>query len=126
MAAVPYLNIDGVNVLPYIEAGGLKWTENDLDSPTSGRTLDGTMHRGKVSSKVKLEIKCLPLDVSDARALLTAVSKQYVTVSTNIDPKNGVTSYSMYNSTRPVTCYIVDPKTGIGKWHDLAFNLIER
>ena len=125
MAQAPFLRISGEDILPFIESGGMKWTENDIDSPNAGRTLDGVMHRGKVTSKVKLEIKFLPLDVNEARNIINAVSSEYVTVDTNIDPKKGSTTYKMYNSSRPATCWVVDPKTGKGTWNDLELHLIQ-
>lgn len=124
--ATPYFKINGVEMLPYIEAGGLKFTYNDIDAPNSGRTLDGLMHRGRVCTKTKIEIKYLPLSTEEARTVLNAISSEYVSVSTNIDPMNGVRAYEMYNSTRPSTCWVVSKKTGIGKWQDLTASLIER
>lgn len=123
--AKPYFTVNGVEMLPFIEAGGLKFTYNDIDAPNSGRTLDGKMHRGRICTKTKVEIKYLPLSTSDSRNILNAISAEYVTVATNIDPKHGTTSYTMYNSTRPATCWVVDKKTGVGKWQDLSASLIE-
>jgi len=124
--AKPYFNVNGVDFLRFMESGGLKWTDNDVDSPDSGRTLDGKMHRGKVTSKVKYEVKCLPLEVEDANTVFSTLAHEYVTVATNIDPKKGTVSYEMYNSTRPGTCFVVDPVSGKGRWNDISFSLIER
>ena len=124
--ARPYFTVNGVDFLQYIEEGGLKWTDNDVDSPDSGRTLDGKMHRGKVTSKVKYEAKCLPLPTASANIVFGVLDHEYVTVSTNIDPKKGVATYEMYNSSRPATCFVVDAKTGEGTWNDISFSLIER
>lgn len=121
-----YFKVNGFNVLPYIEAGGLKWSENDIDSPQAGRTMDGLMHRGKVESKIKYEFKCWPLVTSEANIVINALQTEYVDVETDIDPKNGTVAYQMYNSSRNSSCYVIDPSTGIGKWHDLSFNLIQR
>ena len=123
----PYLTINGVDVLPLIEAGGLKWTMNDIDAPNSGRTLDGKMHRGKVTSKVKLELTFLPMSLENAKIILTVLNYEYVTVVLNIDPlAGGYATYEMYNSTRPATLYTVDRKTGEYKWTGLTASLIER
>lgn len=123
---MPYLRINGRDVLPFIEEGKLKWTQNDIDSPDAGRTLDGMMHRGKVTSKVKIEAQCWPLSTTEANFVIGALQTEYLTVETDIDPLYGTTSYQMYNSSRPATCYSVDKETGVGKWTDLGFNLIER
>lgn len=124
--AKPYLYVNGVEMLQYTEEGGLKFTYNDLDAPDSGRTLDGIMHRGKIGSKAKIEIKCWPLTSREASAVIRAVEPQYVTVVTNIDPRaGGYASYTMYNSTRPATGYVFDKETGSGRWDDLTLSLIE-
>lgn len=124
--ATPYLYIGGVNIMPMIEQGGLKFTYNDIDAPDSGRTLDGIMHRGKIGSKAKIEIKCWPLTPQEASIVLRALESQYVSVTTNVDPRSGgYASYTMYNSTRPATAFTFDNEKGIGRWEDLAFTLIE-
>ena len=46
--------INGTDILPYVAYQGLKWQRNDLDSEGAGRTLDGIMHRARVSSKMLL------------------------------------------------------------------------
>ena len=112
--------------MPLIEEGGLKFTYNDLDAPDSGRTLDGVMHRGKIGSKAKIEFKCWPLTPTQAASVLRALESQYVSVTTNIDPRSGgYATYTMYNSTRPVTAFVFDKKTGEGRWEDLSVSLVE-
>ena len=124
--AEPYLYISGVNILKYTAEGGLKFTYSDIDAPDSGRTLDGIMHRGKVCSKCKIEIKCWPLTTQEASIVLRAIEPQYVTVITNIDPRaGGYAQYTMYNSTRPATGFLFDKEKGTGRWDDLTISLIE-
>ena len=55
------LTVNDVDMIPFIAYQGLKWTRNDIDSPNSGRTLDGLMHRGRVATKIRLDITCRPL-----------------------------------------------------------------
>lgn len=123
--AVPYFRVNGVEILRYIADKGLEWQENDIDAPDSGRTLDGLMHRGKVCEKRKLSITCWPLKLAESRIVLNALSDQYVQVDTNLDPKYGTTSMTMYNSSRPASCLIID-EDGNAKWDNIKFNLIER
>lgn len=123
--AVPYFRVNGVEILRYIADKGLEWQENDIDAPDSGRTLDGLMHRGKVCEKRKLSITCWPLKLAESRIVLNALSDQYVQVDTNLDPKYGTTSMTMYNSSRPASCLIID-EDGVAKWDNIKFNLIER
>ena len=53
--------INGVSLLNYLAEDGIKWTRFDVEAPDTGRTLDGVMHRGRVASKVRLDITCRPL-----------------------------------------------------------------
>ena len=116
--------VNGVNLLPYVAEGGLKWSENDLDSSNSGRTLDGTMHRGRVAIKKKLEVTCRPLATAQSRIVLTAIAPEFVDVTYD-DPKDGLVTKRMYCSTRPAACLTVFDD-GTALWDDISFNLIER
>ena len=119
-----FFKINGLDILPYIAQGGLKITQNDVDSPQAGRTLDGKMHRGKVTSKIKFEIQCIPLSPIDVSRIYSVLDHEYVTVTTDISPV-GADTLEMYNSTRPASCLIVD-SDDIAKWDGINFNLIER
>lgn len=115
--------VGGVNLLPYVEINGFKWSENDLDGSDSGRTLDGIMHRGRVAIKKKLEITCRPLLQSEAQILYNAISPEYVTV-TYSDPKDGTLVKTMYNSTRNGAILVLYDD-GTAKWDGISFSLIE-
>ena len=52
------LTIDNVDVVPFIAFGGLKWSRNDIDSPDTGRALNGLMYRGRVATKIRLDVTC--------------------------------------------------------------------
>ena len=49
--AAPYFKINGVDILHLTEQNGIEWSRNDIDSAKSGRTMDATMHRGRVAIK---------------------------------------------------------------------------
>lgn len=120
-----YFKINRVDILPYILQGGLKWTQNDVDSPQAGRTLDGLMHRGKVTSKVKIEVQCIPVIPSVAAMLFELLDHEYVEVETDIAPINHPSAMTMYNSTRPAACLIIDSQ-GTPRWDEIKFNLIQQ
>jgi hypothetical protein len=82
------LKINGLDILPYIEQKGIKWTRNDLDGSNAGRTMDGIMHRERVASKIRLDITCLPLKSEDASLILNAINPEYVEVEYT-DPMYG-------------------------------------
>lgn len=115
------LKIDGLNVLPYVEAEGIKWQRNDVDGSNAGRTMDGTMYRDRVATKIRLDVTCLPLKTSDAMKVLRAISPEYVMVEYE-DPMYGYSIKEMYSNNIPAT-YI---NTITDRWEGIEFPLIER
>lgn len=43
-----------------VKLSGAGWSRNDLDSDSSGRTMDGVMHRAKTAEKRKLQYELMP------------------------------------------------------------------
>lgn len=123
--ATPYIKIGGVDITKYIAQGGLKWSRNDIDSANAGRTLSGHMNRGRVTQKMKLEIKCKPLLTSETQVLLKLINPEYVTVD-YIDPMFGErTGVQFYSNNVPASLLFIDPD-GVGHWKDISFPLVER
>lgn len=119
-----YYNVNGINILPYIVEGGLTIEENDLDAEGSGRTLDGVMHRVLVARKDKHTIKCKPLTTTESNTVLSTISDgAFVSVSTNIHPKYGTYSGTMYNSSRTAAVLRIDDD-GSAMWDNISFTLI--
>lgn len=116
--------INGVSIIKYIAEDGIKWQRNDIESEDAGRTLDGVMHRDRVTSKVRLDIKCRPLKSSEAMAVLAAIKPEFVTVR-YIDPQDGSVTRTMYSNNIPALCATVYPD-GSAVWKGLEFPLIER
>ena len=77
------VTVDGVDLTPYIANRGLKWQRSDVEAPDAGRTLDGIMHRGRVATKIRLDITCRPLTSGEASIVLNAIYPEFVTVSYN-------------------------------------------
>ena len=124
---MPYLKLSSqnttVDITRCIET--ISWSENDLDSPDAGRTLDGKMHRGKVTSKNRADIKLLPLKAEVLGPILQVLRFEYFTCETDLMPGYGVISMEMYNSKRSGGILIVDTEGKI-RHKDVAFNIIER
>ena len=118
------LTIGGVNIVPYIAHGGLKWQRYDVESPQAGRTMDGTMQRGRVATKIRLDITCRPLTSTELSTVLTAIYPEYVTVAYT-DPMSGSVSKSMYSNNNPASYLLVKPD-GTEWWTGVSFPLIER
>ena len=115
------MKINGIDMTPYIAQKGIKWQRNDLDGENAGRTMDGTMFRERVSSKVRLDITCLPLSSEEASVVLNAIYPEYVEVEYT-DPMYGDCIKTMYSNNNPAT-YI---NASLDRWEGISFPLIER
>lgn len=112
-----------VDITEYIAFGGLKWSRNDVDSPDTGRTLDGIMHRGRVSTKIRLDITCHPLKANELAIVLNLILPEYIYVRYD-DPMYGNVVKYMYSNNNPASYCILKPD-GTEYWSDITFPLIE-
>lgn len=124
MSQAMVFKINGVDFLPYIKYKGIKYTRNDIDSSKAGRNLSGTMNRGRVAIKIKLEITCRSLDASEVKKLFKAIEPEFVNV-TYVDPKDGLVTKQFYSNNVPATFCMVKPD-GSCWWDDISFPLVER
>ena len=116
--------IDSVDITPFIAFNGLKWSRHDIDGPNAGRTLSGLMIRDRVATKIRLDIKCRPLNQTDLYLLLTTISPEFVSVTYD-DPMEGPTTKTMYANNNEATFFKQkDDNTEI--WTDISFPLVER
>ena len=122
--AIFRFSVNGISLVNYLAEDGIKWTRFDVEAPDTGRTLDGVMHRGRVASKVRLDITCRPLQSSEIMVVLGAIMPEYVTVR-YIDPQDGAVTKTMYSNNIPTICATVNPD-GTAVWKGLTFPLIER
>ena len=119
------LTVNGVDMIPYIFRQGVKWQRSDIDAANSGRTMDGVMHRGRVCTKVRLDVTCRPLTLSEASIVLRTVLPEYVTV-TYTDPMEGTeVTKVMYSNNNPAS-FCVRQKDGTEYWDGISFPLIEQ
>lgn len=118
------LKINGVDFMPFIANQGVKWQRNDIDAPNSGRTMDGMMQRGRVATKIRLDITCRPLRAEEARLVLNTILPEYVHVD-YYDPMSGYRSgVTMYSNNNPASFLIEKPEDDW--WSGITFPLIER
>lgn len=119
------VQINGVDITPYIKYQGFKWTRNDIDGPDAGRTMSGLMMRERVSTKIRLDISCKPLLTAEAGIVLRAILPEYVTV-TYLDPMfGGLVTKTMYSNNNPAA-YCIKKNNGREYWHGIEFPLVER
>lgn len=118
------LIINGVDMTPYIAYGGLKWSRNDIDSPNTGRSIDGLMHRGRVATKIRLDVTCRLLKADELMTVLNTILPEYVTVTYD-DPMYGNVTKTMYSNNNPAV-YQLNKSDGREYWSGVTFPLIER
>lgn len=100
---------------------GLGWTRNDLDSDSTGRTLDGVMHRTKVDTKRKLSFKLMPDIQSRYAALDDDLSQE--TFEAQYADLHGIQTRTFYCSS-----FAADLDEDIGddpEWSGGSFSIIE-
>ncbi len=119
-----YFKINGTDITRMIAQKGIKWQRNDIDSAKAGRTLDGTMHRGRVCTKIKLEVKCCPQTHSELYTVLNLIQPEFVTVE-YIDPLYGPRRAVFYSNNVPATC-VGAATDGTILYDEVSFPLVER
>lgn len=112
-----------VDITDYLAYGGLKVTRNDVDDPDTGRDMAGTMHRGRVSSKRKLECTCRPLLQREIEILWHLLEPEYISVR-YLDPQWGTTIKTMYSNNHPAA-FCIRKSYGM-LWSGVTFPLVER
>ena len=117
------LEIDGVDIVPYIAHGGVQWQRSDVDGTDAGRDLSGTLRRNRVATKIRLDITCRPLKDTEAQTVLTAIMPEWVSVKYT-DPQAGEVTKTMYANNNPAT-YLMKSPDGSEWWNGITFPLIE-
>lgn len=119
------LEVNGVNMVPYVAYGGFKWQRSDIDGSDAGRDLTGRLRRNRVATKVRLDITCRLLKSEEAATVLTAIMPEYVSVK-YYDPQAGaVVTKTMYSNNNPAT-FQIRHKDGTVWWSGITFPLIEQ
>lgn len=124
--SAPYFKINGTDILRFVQEDGMEWSRNDLDNAEAGRTMDGTMHRGRVAIKYKVNIRCLKLYRSEVLMLMNLILPEFVTVETNMHPLYESCVAQFYSNNVPSTVTTADPETGESLWSGISFPLVER
>lgn len=113
-----------VDITPMIAWQGLTSSRNDVDAPDAGRTMDGTMHRGRVASKEKMEIKTVQLTKAQVSALETLLFPETIQVRVTPYPRtNAAHTMTMYSNNVKAT-YIIHRANG-EDLQSLSFPLVE-
>lgn len=119
------LTVNGVDMVPYIFKKGVKWQRSDIDSSNAGRTMDAVMHRGRVATKIRLDVTCRPLTLAESQIVLNAILPEYVTVTYTDPMAGGTLTKTMYSNNNPAT-FLVQQRDGTEWWDGIEFPLIEQ
>lgn len=120
-----YFKINGVNILPYVTEGGIKYSRNDVEADDAGRTMDALMHRGRVAIKDRVDITCMPLTQSATQTIMGLILPEYVTVEWDFHPIYGTVTKTYYSNNVPATCATIY-EDGTALWDEITFPLVER
>lgn len=117
-------NSEWFDITPWIAWQGLTFSRNDVDAPNAGRDMAGTMHRGRVASKEKMNINTVQLTRAQSAKLQTLLYPETISVRVTPYPRTN-TAYimSMY-SNNVKTTYVIHRENG-EDLQSLSFPLIE-
>ena len=119
------ISIDGTDITNFIAYKGVQWKRNDIDGPNSGRTLSGLMIRDRVATKIRLDITCRQLTLTEVRTLLNLLMPEFVSVTYD-DPMDGVVTRTMYANNNGAQFLFAKDNDTQEWWDNITFPLIER
>ncbi|MFT8916564.1 hypothetical protein DLJ48_06895 [Oenococcus sicerae] len=119
--------------LYYLAIGGtqvkspqtLTWVIQDIDAKAS-RDSNGTMHRDRIASKIKLTVKWGPLTVTECKAILTAISGQFFSCTYLDAQAGGMVTKQFYVGDRTAPVYTFNEQLSQYVWTDLEADFIEQ
>lgn len=99
-----------------------KVSYNDVSSPDAGRTLDGVMHKERIGTCVKIELKWNYVNSTVAQAILAAFQPEYIYVQ-YYDPRTATaqTKY-FYAGDRGAGVY----NSALDLFESITVNIIEQ
>lgn len=113
-----------VDITPWIAWQGLTFSRNDVDAPDAGRTMDGLMHRGRVASKEKMEVKTVQLTRAQSSRLQTLLFPESIQVRVTPYPRTNSAHVMKMYSNNVKTTYVIRRENG-EDLQSLSFPLIE-
>ena len=99
-----------------------KVSYNDVSSPDAGRTLDGIMHKERIGTCVKIEMKWNYINSTTAQAILAAFQPEYINVQ-YFDPRTATTkTKTFYSGDRGAGVY----NSALDLFESITVNIIEQ
>ena len=120
------LEVDGVDLIPYVASGGYQWQRADADGPNTTRSIDTAyLTRDRIAIKYRLDITCRLLTSREAKIVLQAIKPEYVTVTYTSPEAGGDVTAEMYSNNIPAQ-FLLKKRDGTEWWTGITFPLIER
>lgn len=118
--------VDGHDITQYMNFDGLKYGVNDLDSEEAGRTLDGVMHRSRVATKIRWDVRVKKLYTEQLQELFQLIRPEWVELHYT-DPCLGERT-AMFYSNNYSADVLASHQLDEGKilWSEFTFPLIEQ
>ena len=112
------------DITPYIAWQGLTFSLNSIDAPDAGRDMSGTMHRGMVAIKEKMNIQTIQLTRAQSAWIQTLLLPESFYVRVTPYPRtNAEQTMLMYSNNVKVT-YVIHRANG-EDLQSLSFPLVE-
>lgn len=113
-----------VDITGWIAWQGLTFSRNDIDNSKAGRDMAGTMHRGRVTSKEKMQVRTIPLKRDEVSLLESLLYQESYMARVNPYPMtNSSHTMSMY-SNNVSTTYVIHRQNG-ESLQTVSFPMIE-
>jgi hypothetical protein len=116
------VTIGSLDITEFIAANGFKWERNDIDSPNSGRDMNGLMRRNIIARKDKMQITCRSLTSAQLRTLFNTLNAANVSVTYTV-PGNTTRTATFYNSKK--SAGVVQDVGQAILYEGVSFDLIE-
>ena len=115
------LKIGGVDYSAHIEARGIGWSRNDVDSEKTVRVKNGTLRRDKITTKRKLSYQLVHMTRAELAALDNSLSAPTFTATyLDLYGQQTRTFYCSSFSAKLESAYSED-----GEWVGASFDMIE-
>ncbi len=111
-----------MDITSFVVKKGLKVTRNDVDKD-AGRTMDAVMHRGRIATKLRIDVKLIDLYEPIWQSILQKIQPESFTV-TYTDALQGEKIMQMYSNNYSYTL-ISEDTGGVRKYTEIEFPLIE-
>lgn len=119
------MQINGVDITPFIKNRGVKWTRSDVDGPNAGRSMSGDMIRDRQATKIRWDISCVPLTQEQLSQILTLIEPEWVTVTYTDIQTNSIKTGKFYTNNFSASV-LLRRKDGLEMWDGLSFPLIQQ